>query len=118
MHHIRRNAAWNGLTALTDLDSTTYLQSSPGAEPLTRRLMHEIITIARALGIETDPFEPGIHDPAEAQKIAEGIGRKGRLADELITMAVVLGPVGSSMRTDVQNGRPLEADVGLPLSYI
>lgn len=113
-----RNAAWNGLTALTDLDSTTYLHSSPLADPLARRLMREIVTISRALGIEIDPFEPGVLQPEEANKVAQALNRNGRLADALIERVIAVGPITSSMRIDVQNGRPVEADVRTDLPFV
>jgi 2-dehydropantoate 2-reductase len=93
------------------LDTTTYLQSSPSAEPLVRRLMAEISAVSRALGIEIDPLEPGVLDPSEAEKYAAAIGRQGRLADMLIKRVIDVGPITSSMRTDVQNMRPVEVDV-------
>lgn len=73
--------------------------------------MQEIVTISRAIGIEIDPLEPGVLEPEEAKAMAEAIGRKGRLADELVERAFAIGPVSSSMRTDLRNGKALEADV-------
>ena len=109
--HISRNVAWNSLTALTDLDTTTYLQSSPSAEAVVRRLMAETSAISRALGIEIDPLEPGVLEASEATKYATAIGSLGRLADTCIKRVMDVGPITSSMRTDIQNGRPIEADV-------
>ncbi|KAI9880391.1 MAG: hypothetical protein M1823_006739, partial [Watsoniomyces obsoletus] len=37
------NAAWNSLTTLTLLDRHTWLNSSPGAMPLTRTAMRDVI---------------------------------------------------------------------------
>jgi len=113
------NAAWNPITALTDLDTKSYLQSSLSAESLIRRLMAEISIISRALGIEIDPLEPGVLEPLEAEKYAAAIGRQGRLADMLLNRVKYIGPSTSSMRTDVQNKRPGEEDamLGVPLRH-
>lgn len=73
--------------------------------------MAEISVVSRALGIEIDPLEPGILDPSEAEKYAAAIGRQGRLADMLTERVIDVGPITSSMRTDVQNRRPVEVDV-------
>lgn len=89
------NAAWNSLTTLTMVDTQTWLHSSPDAEPFTRSLMREVITIARACGVP--------------------------LADELVDQQMdkinSLPGIGSSMQTDCKSGRPMEIDVilGFPV---
>lgn len=83
------NAAWNSLTSLTLLSTHDWLDSSEDAMPMTRNLMQEVIDVARACDV---PMEAG-------------------LIDRLIEKILAMPPIGSSMRTDVENGRPLEVDV-------
>lgn len=83
------NAAWNSLTTLTLADTHAWLGSSADALPLTRRLMREVIDVARGLGV---PLEYPLVD---------------RLMDRIREMP----PIGSSMRTDYENGKPMEVDV-------
>ncbi len=83
------NAAWNSLTTLTLLDTHTWLNSSPDAMPMTRRLMHEVIDVARASGV---PIEYS-------------------LIDQLLDKILAMPPIGSSMRTDCENGKPMEVDI-------
>lgn len=103
--------AWNGLTALTDLDTDAFFASSEEAAPLAVSLMTEVTVIARALGYEIDPLTPGILPPDEAQKMATAIGLNGRLGDVFLERIRKRGPTTSSMRADVQAKRVLEADV-------
>lgn len=83
------NAAWNPLTTLTLNDTHSWLSSSEGAMPMTRNLMKEVISVAKALDV---PIEDD-------------------LIDRLITRIQGMPPIGSSMRTDFENGKPLEVDV-------
>lgn len=83
------NAAWNSLTTLTLADTHAWLGSSADALPLTRRLMREVIDVARGLGV---PLEYSLVD---------------RLVDRIWEMP----PIGSSMRTDYESGKPMEVDV-------
>ncbi|KAK3181601.1 hypothetical protein K4F52_007156 [Lecanicillium sp. MT-2017a] len=83
------NAAWNSLTTLTLADTHFWLSSSPGAMPMTRRLMTEIIEVANATGAPL----------------------KLDLIDRLIDKILAMPPIGSSMRTDYENGRPMEVEV-------
>lgn len=83
------NAAWNTLTTLTLLDTKSWLGSSPDALPLTRRLMTEVIDVARRLGV---PIEHS-------------------LVDTLIDKIMAMPGIGSSMQTDYKNGKPMEVDV-------
>ena len=83
------NVAWNSLTTLTLLDTHTWLNSSPDAMPMTRRLMHEVIDVARAYDV---PIEYS-------------------LIDQLIDKILAMPPIGSSMRTDCENGKPMEVDI-------
>lgn len=83
------NAAWNSLTTLTLVDTHFWLSSSEGAMPMTRRLMKEVIDIARALGIALE------YD----------------LIEKLLDRILAMPPIGSSMRTDYENGHPMEVDV-------
>lgn len=106
-----RNAAWNGLTALTDLDTDTYLTSSPSAEPIARNLMIEMAAISRALGIEIDPHRYYKDTP---EKLTEKQRKQndGKTVDDMLVDRVrSVGPLTSSMRVDVQNGRALESGV-------
>ncbi|KAK0388575.1 hypothetical protein NLU13_4818 [Sarocladium strictum] len=83
------NVAWNSLTTLTLCDTQTWLHSSPQAQPMTRRLMCEVIDVAQRCGV---PIKHG-------------------LADEQIAMVTGLGPIGSSMQTDYKAGRPMEVEI-------
>lgn len=83
------NAAWNSLTTLTLLDTHAWLSSSEDATRMTKELMREIISVARALGL---PIAYELVD---------------RLMDKILDMP----PIGSSMRTDYENGRPMEVDI-------
>lgn len=83
------NAAWNSVTALTLVDTQTWLHSSSEAEPFTRQLMQEVITIARGCGV---PVKEG-------------------LIDDLMDKVNSLPGIGSSMQTDCKNGRPMEIEV-------
>ncbi|QGI86818.1 hypothetical protein CEK25_013547 [Fusarium fujikuroi] len=83
------NAAWNSLTALTLVDTHAWLSSSDLSTPMTRKLMKEVIDVANALGV---PLEYGLID---------------RLLDKILAMP----PIGSSMRTDYENGKPMEVEV-------
>ncbi|KAI1009062.1 hypothetical protein LB504_001969 [Fusarium proliferatum] len=83
------NAAWNSLTALTLMDTHAWLSSSDLSTPMTRKLMKEVIDVANALGV---PLEYELID---------------RLLDKILAMP----PIGSSMRTDYENGKPMEVEV-------
>jgi 2-dehydropantoate 2-reductase len=89
------NVAWNSLTTLTMVDTQTWLHSSPDAEPYTRRLMHEVIQVARGCGVQ---LEDG-------------------LIDQLMDRINAMPGIGSSMQTDCKNDRPMEIDVilGFPV---
>ncbi|KAI7481504.1 2-dehydropantoate 2-reductase [Hortaea werneckii] len=89
------NAAWNPLTTLTDVDTQTWLHSSPEAEGMTRRLMREVIEVARRCEVP--------------------IGYE--LVDELMRKINSVPGIFSSMHTDSKEGRPLEVDVilGYPM---
>lgn len=83
------NAAWNSLTTLTMLDTHAWLSSSPSAMPMTRKLMTEVIDVARACGVL---LEYELID---------------RLVDKILTMP----PIGSSMQMDAKNGRVMEVEI-------
>ncbi|ORY70327.1 2-dehydropantoate 2-reductase [Pseudomassariella vexata] len=83
------NAAWNPLTTLTLLDTHAWLRSSKDATPLTRKLMKEVIDVARKLGV-----------PVEYE-----------LVDRLMDKIQRMPPIGSSMQADFQSGRPMEVEV-------
>lgn len=84
------NAAWNPLTALTQVDTTTWLHSSPEAMSLTRQLMREMITVAQRCDVPL----------------------KLELADELIDKVLnVVGAVYSSMYVDMREKRAMEVEV-------
>lgn len=82
------NAAWNTLTTLTLMDTHSWLTSSEDATPMTRKLMREVIDVARAVGVPID-YE---------------------LIDRLLEKIWSMEPIGSSMRTDYEDGKPLEVD--------
>ncbi|QRV90533.1 2-dehydropantoate 2-reductase [Ceratobasidium sp. AG-Ba] len=88
------NCAWNSLTALTNTNVLEWLTSSPEAEPLSREVMREVITVAQALGLDI-PFE---------------------FIDTLIDRAAGKALI-SSMQVDAANHRPMETEVivGYPL---
>ena len=83
------NVAWNSLTTLTLMDTQSWLSSSTEATPLTRKLMIEVITVAKACGI---PIEES-------------------LADDLINKVLGMPPIGSSMQNDYKAGRVMEVDI-------
>ena len=83
------NAAWNSLTTLTMLDTHSWLESSPHAMPMTRRLMREVIDVARKCDVPL----------------------RYELVDQLIERILAMPGIGSSMQTDCKNGRPLEVEV-------
>ncbi|KAK5130115.1 hypothetical protein LTR08_002455 [Meristemomyces frigidus] len=89
------NAAWNPLTTLTDVDTQAWLQSSSEATPVTRRLMREVIDVAKRCGVP--------------------LGYE--LIDTLFDKILALPGIYSSMHTDAKEGRPLEVDVilGYPM---
>lgn len=72
--------------------------------------MLEVTTISRALGIEIDPYAPDALplplDDVDGEK-------KERMADKLIARYRRIGSTTSSMRTDLQNGQPIEVEVRL-----
>jgi len=83
------NMAWNSITTLTSWDTASWLSSSPFAVPLTRTLMAEGISVAKALRI------PEIDDG---------------LVDEYLAKINQLGPIYSSMYYDSKFGRPMEVE--------
>ncbi|KAJ4509085.1 hypothetical protein HRR75_006054 [Exophiala dermatitidis] len=83
------NAAWNTLTTLTMLDTHAWLKSSPDSMPMTRKLMREVIDVARKCNV-----------PLQYE-----------LIDQLIDKILAMPPIGSSMQTDCKMGRPMEVDV-------
>ncbi|POR31155.1 2-dehydropantoate 2-reductase [Tolypocladium paradoxum] len=83
------NAAWNSLTTLTLLDTHSWLDSSADATPLTRRLMKEVIDVAKKCNV-----------PIEYE-----------LIDRLIAKIRALPPIGSSMQNDYKAGKPMEVDI-------
>ncbi|KAI8205630.1 hypothetical protein K4K52_004111 [Colletotrichum sp. SAR 10_76] len=89
------NAAWNSLTTLTLLDTHSWLSSSDGATPLTRRLMTEVIDVAKGCNVPID------YD----------------LIDKLINKILAMHPIGSSMQADYKAGRPMEVDIILGYPY-
>ncbi|KAJ4026029.1 hypothetical protein NW761_010563 [Fusarium oxysporum] len=88
------NAAWNSLTALTLMDTHAWLSSSDLSTPMTRKLMKEVIDVANALGVS--------------------LGYE--LIDRLLEKILAMPPIGSSMRTDYENGKPMEVEVILGYS--
>jgi 2-dehydropantoate 2-reductase len=92
------NIAWNSLTALTEVDTATWFSSSELATPLTKRLMQESITVAKAKGVE---------------------GIEESLANELIDKVISLGGIYSSMYQDRKEGRLMEVEpiLGAPVRW-
>jgi 2-dehydropantoate 2-reductase len=83
------NAAWNSLTTLTSLDTQSWLSSSPGAMPMTRELMREVIDVARKCDV---PLEYS-------------------LIDQLIQKILAMPGIGSSMQADFKAGRKMEVEI-------
>ncbi|GKU05855.1 2-dehydropantoate 2-reductase [Fusarium langsethiae] len=83
------NAAWNSLTALTLTDTHSWLSSSDLSTPMTRRLMKEVINVANAVDVSLED----------------------KLIDQLLAKILSMPPIGSSMRTDYENGKPMEVEV-------
>lgn len=83
------NVAWNSLTTLTLLDTHSWLSSSEGADPMTRRLMTEVVDVARKCGV---PIEHSL---------------VGKLVDKILAMH----PIGSSMQNDYKSNKPMEVDI-------
>jgi 2-dehydropantoate 2-reductase len=90
------NAAWNSLTTLTLLDTHSWLNSTEGADPMTRRLMTEVIDVARKCGV-----------PIEYE-----------LVDRLVQKILDMPPIGSSMQNDYRANKPMEVDIilGYPVA--
>ncbi|KAF8303375.1 6-phosphogluconate dehydrogenase C-terminal domain-like protein [Clavulina sp. PMI_390] len=110
------NASWNALMTLSDVDSAAFLAASPLSEPLARRIIRETVLIARGLGIEVDPLEPGVLSPEEAERAAAALARTQRV-DDMIMDRIKGHNTSSSTRTDAKAGRALEYEViwGHPL---
>ncbi|KAJ5129953.1 uncharacterized protein N7515_005992 [Penicillium bovifimosum] len=89
------NVAWNSITTLTMMDTQSWLHSSQDAEPFTRKLMQEVINVARACAVPL----------------------KDSLVDELMDKINSMPGIGSSMQTDCKCGRPLEIDVILGFPF-
>ena len=83
------NCAWNSLTALTMLDTHSWLKSSPDSTPMTRTLMQEVINVASACDVPM----------------------KDELIDELMDKILAMQPIGSSMQTDCKMGKPMEVEI-------
>lgn len=83
------NIAWNSLTTLTSLDTASWLASSDIAIPLTRRLMTEAVSVAKALDIPEIGYD---------------------LIDQLLMRINQIGGIYSSMYYDVEAGRPMEVE--------
>ena len=88
------NIPFNGLGAALDLDTQQLLRTEAG-ERIVLELMHEVIAIARAKGIEF---------PADQ-------------ADRKIAITRPMGPYRTSMQIDRQERRPMEVEaiLGYPL---
>ncbi|KAI0390881.1 2-dehydropantoate 2-reductase [Xylariaceae sp. FL0594] len=92
------NVAWNSLTTLTMQDTHAWLASSAGAVPLTRRLMREVIDVAR--------------------RACGGDAWSYKLADDLLDKALAMHSIGSSMQTDAKHEREMEVEciLGYPVA--
>lgn len=87
--------AWNSLTTLALLDTHSWLDSTTDATPLTRRLMKEMIDVARKCNVPID-YE---------------------LIDRLITKIRAMSPIGSSMQSDYKARKPMKVDVILGIPF-
>ncbi|KAH0272099.1 2-dehydropantoate 2-reductase, partial [Aureobasidium melanogenum] len=89
------NVAWNPLTTLTQQDTQEWLSSSKESVSVTKRLMREVIGVARRAGIT---LEYG-------------------LVDVLMERIQSMPGIESSMQVDAREGRRLEVDVilGTPM---
>jgi 2-dehydropantoate 2-reductase len=89
------NVAWNSITTLTMSDTQSWLASSSYAEPRTRKLMEEVVDVARACGVP--------------------LGH--RLIDDQMEKIKGMAPIYSSMYVDRKEGRKMEVDVifGVPV---
>ena len=89
------NAAWNPLTTITQVDTQTWLKSYSESTPMTRRLMQEVIDVAKRCGVP--------------------VGYE--LIDTLFKRILAMPGIYSSMHTDMKEGKPLEVDVilGTPM---
>lgn len=83
------NAAWNSLTTLTLLDTKSWLNSSPDAIPLSRRVMTEVIDVARRCDV-----------PIEYSHV-----------DKLMDKIMAMPGIGSSMQADYMKEKPMEVEV-------
>ncbi|PQE04638.1 2-dehydropantoate 2-reductase protein [Rutstroemia sp. NJR-2017a BBW] len=83
------NCAWNCLTTLTRVHTHEWLESSPEAVIMTRRLMEEVSEVARRDGV----------------KVRED------LVESLFKRIMGMPSIGTSMLTDARCGRRLELDV-------
>jgi 2-dehydropantoate 2-reductase len=84
------NASWNPITALSLCSDADFLRSSPGAVDLVRKVMFEVVALARAVKIE------GV-----TEEVAEEHLNRHRVRT-----------IGKepSMLTDVREGRPFEVE--------
>ncbi|KAF4547729.1 Ketopantoate reductase PanE/ApbA-like protein 1 [Elsinoe fawcettii] len=89
------NVAWNSITSLTLVDTHAWLKTD-GAMDVTRRVMAEVIKIARVSGVQLEDS----------------------LIDELIEKILAMQPIYSSMHADRVAGRPMELDMilGYPVA--
>ena len=84
------NCAWNAMTTLTASDTQEWLTSSDMAVPMTRRLMAEVIEVAKACKV------PGIEHS---------------LIDELLARINTMPGIYASMYHDSVNSRAMEVEV-------
>jgi 2-dehydropantoate 2-reductase len=96
------NCAWNSLTSLTRLDTSTMLSSTPYTTPLVHRLMREVIKVGETKGL--------------IMHTVDATGKQRDLVDELMEK-VSVRPLGSSMWNDLEAGKRIEVEVilGHPL---
>jgi len=89
------NCTWNAITTLTGIDTQTWLKSSPEAMLMSRRLMEDVIDVAKRCNARVD-YE---------------------LVDMLMDRILAMNGVYSSTYRDMKAGRPLEIDViiGTPM---
>lgn len=83
------NVAWNPITTLTNVDTQNWLESSPEATPMTKRLMREVIDVAQRCNVP--------------------LGYE--LIDQLFAKILAMPGIYSSMHTDMKEERPLEVEV-------
>lgn len=83
------NAAWNSISTITQTSAQFWMDSSPQAVTMIKRLMREMVEVAKHVGVRLDP------------------GLPDRFCDKMAELKDIYG----SMYVDMKQGRPLEVQV-------